>query len=299
MVIRCIDNSPKCILGENPLWYAPDALFLWTDIVQGTVYAYSDETKMVRTVLESDFQIGAFVIDSEHNLILLTEKGIITARYKDKSFHLDQKTMIEVDLHPDERFNDAIVDCKGRILAGSKRESNSGGKLFCFEVGKPHKILLEQLSISNGMGFSKDDRTLFHTDSGPGTISAYDYDAKNATISNPTLLFQHTGDATPDGMTVDAHGTIWTSCWGGGKIVQIDQEGNLLQSINVPAVQCSSLCFGGENFKKIFVTSAAIGLREHSPMNGKCYIIENDVQGRAEYAATPYQNANENKEEES
>lgn len=297
MVIRCVENSPECILGENPLWYAHNSLFLWTDIVQGTIYAYSDETQMVRTVLESNFQIGAFVIDSEHNLILLTEKGIIMARYKDRLFHLDWKTMREVCLEADERFNDAIVDCKGRILAGSKRESNSEGKLFCFEPGKPPKILLEGLSISNGMGFSGNNRTLFHIDSGPGTITAYEYDAEDATIANARVLFQKTGKASPDGMTVDAHDCIWTSCWGGGQILQLDRQGNLLQSISVPAVQCSSLCFGGEDLKKIFVTSATIGLHEHSPMNGKCYIINQDVQGRDEYEATPNQNINGNREE--
>ena len=297
MVVRCIENSPECILGENPLWYEHDSLFLWTDIVQGVIYAYSDETKIVRPVLESDFQIGAFVIDSDHNLILLTEKGLITARYKDNSFHLDWETMVEIGLQADERFNDAIVDSKGRILAGSKRESNRDGTLFCFEVGKNPKILLEQLSISNGMGFSKDDKTFFHTDSGPGTITAYEYDSEDASISNPTVLFQHTGDATPDGMTVDANGAIWSSCWGGGNIVQLDQKGNLLQSINVPAIQCSSLCFGGKDYKKIFVTSASIGIERHSPVNGKCYSIEGDVQGRPEYTATPYHNTSKNREE--
>jgi len=257
-------------------------------IVKGSIYAYSDETKILRTVLESDFRIGAFVIDSDHNLILLTEIGLIKAEYIGESFQLDWGSLIPVALKPDERFNDAIVDCKGRILAGSKRESNTEGKLFCFEAGKPHKILLEKQSISNGMGFTRDNKTLFHTDSGPGTITAYTYDAEDASISDPALLYQTQDNSTCDGMTVDKDDTIWTSCWGGGKIVQLDLQGNRMQSIDIPAIQCSSLCFGGEDFGKMFVTSATIGLQEHSPMDGKCYIIDIGVQGRPEYEATPY-----------
>ncbi len=288
MVINCIENSPKCTLGENPLWFAHASVFLWTDIVKGCIYAYSDETKKTRTVLESDFQIGAFVICRDHNLILLTEIGLIEAEYSEAAFHLDWSSLIPVELQPDERFNDAIVDCKGRILAGSKRESNTEGKLFCFEAERPYKILLENLSISNGMGFTRDNKTLFHTDSGPGTITAYAYDAEDASISNPVLLYQSTGNATCDGMTVDKEDTIWTSCWAGGKIVQLDLQGNSMQSIEIPAIQCSSLCFGGKNFGKMFVTSATIGLPKHSPMDGKCYIIDIGIQGKAEYEATPH-----------
>ncbi len=288
MVIRCIENSPECILGENPLWFPYASLFLWTDIVKGSIYAYSDKTKIVRTVLESDFQIGAFVIDSDHNLILLTEIGLIKAEYIGESFQLDWDSLIPVELKADERFNDAIVDCKGRILAGSKRESNTDGKLFCFETGKPHKILLEKLSISNGMGFTQDNKTFFHTDSGPRVVTAYTYNAKDASITNPVLLYHPLDNAICDGMTVDKNDTIWTCCWGEGKILQLDLQGNSMMSIDIPAIQCSSLCFGGEDFGKMFATSATIGLHEHSLMDGKCYIIDIGVQGRPEYEATPY-----------
>lgn len=285
MVIRCIDNSPKCVLGENPLWYEHASVFLWTDIMKGTIYAYSLETGIVRPVLESKFQIGAFVIDRDDNLVLLTEKGLIRAQFKDTSFKLDWKSLMPIDLKPDERFNDAIVDCKGRILAGSKRESNTDGKLFCFEAGKPHKILLQGLSISNGMGFSEDNKILYHTDSGPKKITAYQYDAVDASITNPTLVYQRTDLSTPDGMTVDDKNSLWTSCWGGGEVVQLDLQGNTLQTIDIPAIQCTSLCFGGKDYDKILVTSASIGILEHSLMDGKCYIIENCTKGKPEYKA--------------
>ena len=285
MVIRCIDNSPKCILGENPLWYEHASVFLWTDIMKGTIYAYSLETGIVRPVLESQFQIGAFVIDRDDNLVLLTEKGLIRAQYKGIAFQLDWESLMPIALNPDERFNDAIVDGKGRILAGSKRESNTGGKLFCFEAGMPHKILLEGLSISNGMGFTEDNKILFHTDSGPKKITAYQYDIVDASITNPTLVYQSTDFSTPDGMTVDTKGSLWTSCWGGGKVAQLDLQGNTLQTISIPAIQCTSLCFGGKDYDKILVTSASIGILEHSQMDGKCYIIENCTQGKPEYKA--------------
>lgn len=286
MVMKAIEQSPPCVLGENPVWFEHANLFLWTDIINGCVYSYSGKTGMVEKVLESDFLIGAFVIDENDDLILLTEKGLIRAVYQNGSFHLDADSLIPVALQPDERFNDAIVDCTGRILAGTKRETNTEGKLLCFTAGKSPRILLQNLGISNGMGFSCDNKHFFHTDTLNSTITQYDYDAKTGTISNPVPVYQRLGSGCPDGMTVDNEDTLWTCCWGAGELVQFTLDGNVLGTIKVPAVQCSSLCFGGNKLGTLFVTSATIGLEKPLPEDGKCYSIETVIQGKLEYKAS-------------
>ncbi len=287
MVVNQITQSPNCLLGENPLWYASANLFLWTDILSGTIYSYNEKTEEIKTVLSSDFQIGAFVIDCNNDIILLTEKGLITAHYQKDLFVLDWASMIRMNMKSDERFNDAIVDCKGRIIAGTKKIDNKEGKLYCFEQNKEPKLLLDNLYISNGMGFLTSNDTFFHTDSGKKTITRYAYDPELATISNPQRIFVKQDTGTPDGMTVDASDTLWTCCWGSGELIHLDSFGTILEIITLPAVQCSSICFGSKALNKIFITSAKIGLENPATVEGKCYSMESGIKGKHEYKASP------------
>jgi D-xylonolactonase len=277
--------TQRCLLGENPVWFGLTSEFLWTDIVNGTLYGYSTKTGLSRIVLSTKYQIGAFVLDTSDCILLFTEIGVMRANYGKDGFCLDEKVLFQVPFVPGERFNDAICDEKGRVLSGSKKENNTEGKLYCFEKDKSPKILLEHLEISNGMGFSPDGKIFYHVDSGPATITSYTYDVTTGSISHPRLLFKLENGFCPDGMTVDRDGTIWTCCWGIGNILKISPKGVLLDTIELPCKQCSSLCFGGDGFATLFITSATIGLIEDSSFDGLCYSIDTRGVGRNEYRA--------------
>lgn len=288
---------PPCTLGEGPLWHSETEEFVFTDIVNGLLYAWSPETGKCRTLLDCDCQLGAFLFDTLGNLILFTEKGVYSCPYgaQDKDWTL----LFSVPMVPGERFNDAICDPKGRMIAGTKTEENLNGSLYLFETEKEPRLLMNGLMISNGMGFSSDSTAFYHTDSGRRSIYRYTYDAEAGTIIHPfdsasvmtdkggpfgELIWEetHEDQAVPDGMTVDAQGHIWTAFWGRGCIGCIDPSNkSLLDVISFPATQISSLTFGGKNLSQLLVTSASVGTSGAS--EGQIYAISLNCTGREEY----------------
>lgn len=290
-------NVPLCTLGEGPLWHRETNEFVFTDIVKGLLYAWNPETDVCRILFESHFQLGAFLFDRQGDLILFTECGVYTCSYKMEGRKLD--LLYSVDMVPGERFNDAICDPRGRMIAGTKTDDNKNGSLYLFEHGKSPRCLMEGLSISNGMGFSPDGTIFYHTDSGKRSIYRYQYHLENGTISHPALslegipsdsgdfgevIWQETApdQAVPDGMTVDAQGNIWTALWGRGSLLHIDPvQKKLLSSFSLPAIQISSLTFGGKALDLLLITSASI--ETIGQPNGEIYCLCPGVQGREEY----------------
>ncbi len=275
-------NLPPCALGEGPLWHKETGEFVFTDILAGTLYACTEDGQ-VRTLLETPYLTGAFLFDEKGDLLVCTEKGIFHCPYGGTT--ADFTLMAKLPMAADERFNDAICDIAGRILAGTKTDRNEDGSLWLLEPGKAPRKLLGGLQITNGMGFDKAERVFYHTDSGRRTIYRYDYDVQTGTISNggPFVTVTEDNGAVPDGMTVDAQGNVWTALWGGGCVRRYSPEGALLQQISLGADQVSSVMFGGEDLETLLVTSASVGAETGE--NGGIWLLEKAGRGAEEYRA--------------
>lgn len=82
----------------------------------------------------------------------------------------------------------------------------------------------------------------------------------------------------PDGMTVDSDGGVWIAFWDGGCVRRLSPEGDIVQEIALPVPRPTSVCFGGEDLDKLFVTSARVGLAEAAldaaPSSGGLFSIE-------------------------
>ena len=84
-------------------------------------------------------------------------------------------------------------------------------------------------------------------------------------------------------MTVDAAGNLWVACWGGGCVQQFSATGKPLRTFALPAVQISSVAFGGAALCDLLVTSAATGLS--GIQDGGIFLLSPGASGRAEFRA--------------
>ncbi len=280
-MLKKLDLAP-CTLGEGPLWHEETGEFAFTDIVNGRLYACTPEGE-THLLLQCRYQLGAFLFDEAGDLLLLTEAGVFACPYGagEEAF----RPVWQVPMAPGERFNDAICDPAGRVLAGTKTPQNENGSLWLFENGRPPRRLLADLRISNGMGFARNGTVFYHTDSGDRAVRRYVYSPREGALAGGRVLVRldSADGAVPDGMTVDADGCLWTACWGGGHVARWAPDGRLLAEIPLPASQVSSVAFGGAGLGTLLVTSAAVGTAGGE--EGGTWLLDVGAQGVPEYRA--------------
>jgi sugar lactone lactonase YvrE len=145
--------------------------------------------------------------------------------------------------------------------------------------------MLDDLTISNGLGWSPDQETMYLVDSGPRVINAFAFDADRGTISDRRTLVTVPEDiGAPDGMTVDADGDLWVAVYGGGRVNRYAPDGSLRETYPLPAGQCTCCAFGGPGLHQLFVTTATEGWtheqRRAEPAAGMVYRFDTDATGR-------------------
>lgn len=56
------------------------------------------------------------------------------------------------------------------------------GSLYCLDTDGTIKKHLDKISISNGLAWSADDKTMYYIDSIPRCVYSFDYDIENGSI---------------------------------------------------------------------------------------------------------------------
>jgi len=269
-------------LGEGPLWHPVEKRLYWVDISERLLFK-SDQSLSAYETFQFDTMIGAFGFCPEGDLILATQQGF--------SLWQPGAPKPEVFWNPlperaGVRMNDGKVDPDGRFWAGSMDPERREGELYRYDPDGQQQIMLQNIGISNGIGWSPDGKTMYYTDSLQYTIFIFDYDPATGNITNQRPWVQLPEDRrgiVPDGLCVDAEGCIWSAHWNGWEVVRYSPEGEPLLRIDVAAQQVTSCCFGGENMDQLFITSARIDLPEETladqPHAGDVFVFKTDTQG--------------------
>lgn len=270
-IVSCQDT-----LGESPLWdYRRNALF-WVDIENGLIHSYKPESKNIETYQFGE-KVGCIAMHESGGFILATELGL---NYWSPYSGCKKEFLPIKHSHKESMFNDGKVDPLGRFWIGSKGPKGSS-KLWMVQENK----LIEKISdltISNGLDWSVDKGVFYHTDSGDNAIYRYDIDLQTTTLSNRQTFFRPK-KGTPDGLTIDSDGNIWTAIWDGWQVLQLNPAGEVLSEISMPVQRPTSITFGGQDLRQLFISSASEGLTEserlEQPYAGDLFVIEPGVTG--------------------
>ncbi len=169
---------------------------------------------------------------------------------------------------PARRLNDAGCDLLGRMWAGSMTyDSTPGsGALHRRDPDGTVVTVLKGLTVPNGPAFSPDGSTLYLADSALGTVCAYRIDQTTGALHDRRVLFRLApGTGSPDGMTVDSEGRLWSAVWGAGQVHCYASDGTPLLILDLPARQPTSVCLTGT---QLVVTTARFGLADPGPLDG-------------------------------
>ena len=269
-----------CDCGENPLWHPDEGRLYWTDIPAGKIYCYDPSTGEHETFYDGEV-VGGFTLQQDGSLLLFMEKGSVAVLRSGELIPVVE----EIAAERGSRFNDVIADPEGRVFCGTMPSPDHPGSLYRLDCDGKLTSVLGGIGGSNGMGFTRDRSRMYYTDSAAREIYVYDYDRATGGLQNRGLFCGlPEGEGTPDGMTVDSDGYVWSAIWDGGRLVCYTSEGDEVLRIPFPARKVSSLTFGGDGCDEIYVTTAGGGKRKvEGPGAGAVFRLRLGIAGVPEF----------------
>ncbi|KAB0551201.1 SMP-30/gluconolactonase/LRE family protein [Pseudomonas argentinensis] len=281
-------------VGESPVWSPWDQALYWADIPNKRLYRWSLADASTQS-WEADEMLACIAQRADGSWVAGMQSGIfqLTAGQDGR---LSGERLVEVSHAREQmRFNDGRCDRQGRFWAGSMlmdmAAGASVGALYRYDgAGQATlPVLLDELIVPNGLGFSPDGRIMYLSDSHPSVqaIWAFDYDIDSGTPHN-RRLFVDMNDypGRPDGAAVDADGCYWICGNDAGLIHRFTPAGRLDRSLEVPVKKPTMCAFGGTNLDTLFVTSIRPGGNlDDQPLAGGVFALQPGVSGLAE---TPF-----------
>ena len=284
--VDCVLRT-QSILGESPIWDPHDKVLFWVDIEAHDIHRFHPDSGVNDT-----FHLPQIV-----SSVALRQQGGLIITVKDNFAFFDPDTG-KLDLlggpnldMSESRFNDGKCDRQGRFWAGTMnlvQYDAPSGNLYRFNPDGRITRALSQVRLSNGLGWSPDNRVMYFAESFRHCIHAFDFDADEGTISNQRVFasLDEKSNGVPDGLTVDAEGCVWSAQPGLGQIVRYSPTGEVERVIELPVPRPTSCTFGGERLDVLYVTSAAETLTAEqvaqAPLSGSLFAAYPGVRGLPE-----------------
>jgi D-xylonolactonase len=280
--VRCIADV-RANVGEGPVWVEREAALYWVDNKGNRIFRLGADGAV--TSFDTPFQVCCIAPRASGGLIAGSDRGFAAVDPARGSFDVIENP--EKDI-PGNRFNDGKTDPQGRFWSGTmdNAEKVASGSLYRLDADLRWKRMDSGYRVTNGPAFDPTRGRMYHTDSAPGTIYAFDV-SENGELSARRVFIQFgEGDGHPDGMTVDSDGNLWVCFWDGWCLRRISPQGDILDRIPMPVQRPTSCAFGGPDLDRLYVTSARLGIDADSlamqPCAGGLFLVEAGARGIAQ-----------------
>lgn len=286
------DEAVKCVykhaalVGECPRWHPTEQALYWVDIYEPSINRFDPITGKNQRWLMPE-RIGCFGFRKNGGIIAGMQSGIAFVELGDA---VSVKRVFDFEPNnPDTRFNDGRCSPTGQFWAGTMAESldRRYGVLYRFDPdGRCHRMV-DNLICPNGLGFSPDGRTMYHSDSRQDYVFAWDHDTATGDIRNQRIfLAMDLTEGRPDGAAVDTEGYYWVCHVNGWRVARYSPEGKIDRVIGLPVQRPTMCAFGGSGLDTLYVTTATYPLSETAlakqPLAGSLFAIDVGVRGQAE-----------------
>ncbi|MGA5078565.1 SMP-30/gluconolactonase/LRE family protein [Streptomyces griseoincarnatus] len=266
-------------LGEGATWDPATGRLLWIDILNSRVHTYDPATGR-RTVRRTGQHVGAVKPRAGGGLVLNLRDGVGLLDPDDTFRWLHREPVAG------RRSNDAAVAPDGGLLAGTMRydEAPGGGTLSRVTGDGTATVLLDDVTVSNGTGWSPDGRLMYYIDTPTRRVDVFDFSGDGTIAGRRPLAEIEEGAGFPDGLTVDADGCVWVALWDGGAVRRYTPSGELDRVIELPVPRVTCCAFGGPGLTDLYVTTARVGLTAPHPLAGSLLVVPGAGKGVAQPA---------------
>ena len=254
--------QPPALLGESPLWHPDEQRLYWVDIPGRRLHRF-DPASGRHDDWSFPCEPSCCAPLLGGGLLLAMRDGL----WRFDAARGERQRVAEPPYDPaTQRFNDGKADAQGRFWVGTiddRRRPDAA--LYRLDRDKLDRVA-DGITVSNGLGFGPDGRTMYWADTKAHVVYAFDLDPQDGRLSRRRVFRQFAPRAEgqplsayggrPDGAAVDAEGAYWVAMFEGQRLLRLAPDGQVLQSVPLP-VRCPTMpCFGGDDLRTLFVTTA-------------------------------------------
>jgi len=274
----------KAGVGEGALWDAENNRLLWIDITGKNLYVYKPDSSAMH-VYPVTQEIGTVVPIDENRVLLGVAKGFFTYDFRTETLHAELIPDIDTNLV---RFNDGKCAPDGSLWIGTMHHGVSDPVASLYKVSNDFAITqkVSDVTVSNGIAWSVDGTKMYYIDSPTYSVREFEYDTVRGDIGESKIVIETPVRwGTPDGSTIDEEGMLWIAHWGHGIVSRWNpSNGELLDTLTVPAPNVTSVAFGGKDKDVLFITTARNWMNEENaeekyPNAGGLFIARPGVKG--------------------
>jgi sugar lactone lactonase YvrE len=239
--------------AHNLWWDEHDDSLWWTDPGSGAVFRLNLQTRIQSAVYQGP-PVGAFVPQADHTWLLFREKDV--ARL-DFDRHAPVDTLLENVRFDGDRFQAAMADPTGRILAGTVRDGRpNGAGIYRLDVSGTLSKLLGGTGAAQGLAWNLKGDALYWTCGTTRTICRCKYDVTKGALTHRQVFYECTPEeGTPTALALDAEGTLWSARRETGTILKIGQNRELRGQVTLPLPHVLALAFGGADRRTLFFSA--------------------------------------------
>ena len=251
------------LLGESPFWHPEEAALYWCDIPGKALHRWQPAPAQHR-MWSFETEPGCCAPLPGGDLLLAMRDGLF--RFDPASGQRRKLADPPYDSRQ-ERFNNGKADPQGRLWVGTIFEPRTAAKatLQRWAAGRLQRMAGD-ITVSNGLAFSPDGRTMYWSDTPAHRVYAFDFDAVDGSLSRQRVFAEFPLRAPdqaladyggrPDGAAVDAEGAYWVAMIEGQRLLRLAPDGRVLQELPLPVRSPTMPCFGGADLRTLYVTTA-------------------------------------------
>lgn len=267
-------TDPLAYHAEGPVWSPSWGGLRWVDMLAGDVLSLRADGMVDRRSVGT--VAAALRPRRAGGAVIAVERGFVLEHPDGSLAPLD-----EVWSDPGVRMNEGGCDPDGRFYCGSMAYdvTPGAGTVYRLDADRSVHVVLESVTISNGLEWTADGTRAYYNDTPTGQISVFDYHPEKG-LTGRRVFTDIANDGRPDGLTIDEHGGVWTAVFDRGEVHRYDPTGSLDEVVEIPVRQVTACTFGGVDLDQLFITTSREGLeRADDPLAGALFSASVGVRG--------------------
>lgn len=260
-------TEPVAYHAEGPVWSERWGGLRWLDMLAGDILSLTESGEIKRRHVGD--VVAAIRPRSQGGAVIGIERGFALEDVDGTLRRLD-----ELWTNEQVRMNEGSCDPDGRFYCGSmSRDKRPGaGTLYRLDPDLSVRVVLDNVTISNGLEWSRDGSRAYYNDTATYSVSVFDYDS-SAGLNNRRVFVDLSAEGKrPDGLTVDEQDGVWVALSNGSAVRRYTSDGVLDEVIEMPVKKVTACTFGGPQLDQLFITTSREGIEPGTdPLAGSLF----------------------------